>query len=154
MSTKPVPDDYRATPYLICRDASAALEWYQRAFGASEKVRLADPAGKMMHAEIRIGASPIMLADELPDMGYKSPESIGGSSVSVLVYVEDVEKTFSQAVKAGAQEVMAVSDQFDGDRRGTLTDPYGHIWLLASKREKVSFSEMQARFQKMMKGEA
>jgi PhnB protein len=153
MSTKSVPDSYRATPYLICRDASSAIEWYRRAFGASEEVRLVDPAGKVMHAEIRIGASPIMLADEFPDMGYKSPQSLRGSPVSILVYVEDVDNTFSQAMAAGANEVMAVSDQFDGDRRGTLTDPYGHIWLLASKRENVSFSEMQVRFRKVMKGE-
>ena len=154
MSTKSVPDGYRATPYLICRDASSAIEWYRKAFGASEQIRLADPSGKVMHAEIRIGPSPIMLADEFPDMGYKSPESIGGTAVSILLYVDDVDKIFSQAVAAGANETTAVSDQFDGDRRGTLTDPYGHIWLLATKTEDVSFAEMQTRFQKMMKGEA
>jgi PhnB protein len=154
MSTKPVPDGYRATPYLICRDASAALAWYRKAFGASEQVRLADPSGKIMHAEIRIGASPIMLADEFPEMGYKSPESIGGTAVSILLYVDDVDQTFSEAVAAGAKETAAVSDQFDGDRRGTLTDPYGHVWLLASRTEDVSFAEMQTRFQKMMSGEA
>jgi PhnB protein len=107
-----------------------------------------------MHAEIRIGASPVMLADEFPEMGYKSPESIGGTAVSILLYVDDVDQTFSEAVAAGAKETAAVSDQFDGDRRGTLTDPYGHVWLLASRTEDVSFAEMQTRFQKMMSGEA
>jgi PhnB protein len=153
MSSKSVPDSYRATPYLICRDASSALEWYRKAFGAVEQVRLADPSGKVMHAEIRVGESPIMLADEFPDMGYRSPESIGGTPVSILLYVDDVDRVFSQAIRAGATETMVVSDQFDGDRRGTLTDPYGHVWLLASRTEDLSFSELQARFQKLMKGE-
>jgi PhnB protein len=147
---KAVPDDYRATPYLICREAAAAIEWYRKVFDATEVVRLADPSEKVMHAEIRIGKAPLMVADEFPDMGYSSPESIGGSPVSILVYVENVDEIFSKAVKAGAEELMAVADQFDGDRRGTLKDPYGHIWLLARKIENVSITEMKARFQKMM----
>ena len=154
MSVKPIPVNYQATPYLICRDAASALAWYEKAFGASEEVRLADPSGKVMHAEIRIGTAAIMLADEFPEMGYQSPATIGGTPVSILVYVEDVDRTFSAAITAGAKEIMAVSDQFDGDRRGTLGDPYGHVWLLASKRENVTFEEMQARFQKVMEGEA
>lgn len=108
-----------------------------------------------MHAEIRIGNSPLMLADEFPDMGYRSPQSLGGSPVSILLYVENVDTLFSQAIAAGAKETMAVADQFDGDRRGTLTDPFGHVWLLATKKEDVSPEEMQKRFETMMKrGEA
>lgn len=92
-----------------------------------------------------------MLADEFPDMGYRSPQSLGGSPVSVLLYVEDVDVLFSQAVAAGARETMAVADQFDGDRRGTLTDPFGHVWLLATKKEDISLEEMRKRFEEIMK---
>jgi PhnB protein len=146
--------DYRATPYLICRNAAEALDWYKEAFFAKEMIRMADSSGKIMHAEIRIGVAPLMIADEFPDMGYKSPESIGGSAVSIHVLVDDVDRVFSNAIKLGAKKVMAVSDQFDGERRGTLNDPYGHIWLLATRVEDVSFSEMSERFKKMMAGEA
>ena len=156
MPVKPIPDAYcTATPYLIVNDAASAIEFYKKAFGATEWVRLADPTGKVMHAEIRIGNSPLMLADEFPDMGYRSPQSLGGSPVSILLYVENVDTLFSQAITAGAKETMAVADQFDGDRRGTLTDPFGHIWLLATKKEDVSPEEMRKRFDNMMKqGEA
>ena len=156
MTVKPIPDAYRtATPYLIVNDAASAIEFYKKAFGATELIRLADPTGKVMHAEIRIGNSPLMLADEFPDMGYRSPQSLGGSPVSILLYVENVDTLFSQAITAGAKEIMAIADQFDGDRRGTLTDPFGHIWLLATKKEDVSPEEMRKRFDNMMKqGEA
>ena len=151
---KPIPDGYRtATPYLIVSGAADAIEWYQNAFGASERVRLADASGMVMHAEIRVGGAPIMLADEFPDMGYRGPKSLGGSPVSILLYVEDVDAFFGRAVAAGATETMAVSDQFDGDRRGTLTDPFGHVWLLASRKEDVPLEEMQRRFAEMMKSE-
>ena len=155
MTAKPIPDAYRsATPYLIVTGASSAIEWYKRAFGATEWVRLADPAGKVMHAEIRIGSSSLMLADEFPAMGYRSPHTLGGSAVSILLYVEDVDAQFRQALAAGGSETMPVADQFDGDRRGTLTDPFGHVWLLASKKEDVSLEALRARFEEMMKGEA
>ena len=152
MTVKPIPNAYRtATPYLILNDAASAIEFYKNAFGATELVRLADSTGKVMHAEIRIGSSPLILADEFPDMGYRSPQSLGGSPVSILLYVEDVDTLFRQAVAAGAKETMAVVDQFDGDRRGTLTDPFGHVWLLATKIEDVSPEEMRKRFDNMMK---
>jgi len=153
MTTNPVPDEYRATPYLICQDAATALDWYCRALHATEVVRLADGSGKVMHAEIRIGRSPVMLADEFPEMGYRSPASIGGSPVSILVYLENVDDTFARAIELGGRELMAVSDQFDGDRRGTIIDPYGHIWLLASRKENISSSEMKLRFEKLLNSE-
>ncbi len=139
-----------AIPYLIIRDAAAAIEFYKNAFGAVEFVRLADSSGKVMHAEIRIGDSQIMLADEFPDMGYRSPTDLGGSSVSVLLYVEDVDRLFASAIMAGGIETQPVKDQFDGDRRGTLTDPFGHIWLIATRKEDVSPEELQQRFKLML----
>jgi PhnB protein len=155
MAPEPIPDAYRAaTPYLIVHDAGAALAFYKNAFGAAEIVRLADPSGKVMHAEIRIGGAPIMLADEFPDMGYHSPQFFGGSPVSLMLYVADVDAQFAQAIAAGAKESLAVADQFDGDRRGTLTDPFGHVWLLAIRKEDISKEEMRQRFEALMKGEA
>lgn len=156
MPTKPIPDAYRtATPYIIVNGAARAIDFYKAAFDATERVRLADSNGKVMHAEIRIGDAQLMLADEFPEMGYRSPESLGGSPVSLLLYVEDVDSFFIKAIAAGARETMAVADQFDGDRRGTLTDPFGHIWMFATKKEDVSLEEMQSRFAKMMaQGEA
>jgi PhnB protein len=153
MPAQPIPDAYRAaTPYLIVNDAAAALTFYAKAFGAEEIVRLADPTGKVMHAEIRIGSSPIMLADEFPDMGYHSPQFLGGSPVSLMLYVADVDAQFAQALAAGAKETLAVADQFDGDRRGTLIDPFGHVWLLATRKEDISKEEMRQRFEALMKG--
>ena len=147
-----LPDAFRpATPYLIVNGAADAIAFYREAFGATEILRLADPAGKVMHAEMRIGNSPFMLADEFPEMGYRSPQSLGGSAVSILIYVDDVDSQFARAIAAGATETMAVADQFDGDRRGTLTDPFGHVWLVATKLEDVSLAEMRARFEAAMK---
>jgi PhnB protein len=147
-----IPDAYRtATPYLIVHDAAKAIEFYKVAFGAVELVRLADPTGKVMHAELRIGESPIMLADEFPDMGYRSPLSLGGSPVSLMIYVADVDALAARAIAAGAKETMPAADQFDGDRRGTLTDPFGHVWLFASRKENISKEEMRRRFEAMMK---
>jgi PhnB protein len=153
MPASPIPDAYRsATPYLIVNDATAAIAFYKNAFGASELVRLVDPSGKMMHAEIRINNSPFMLADEFPDMGYRSPLTLGGSPVCFLLYVEDVDAQFARAVAAGARETLAVADQFDGDRRGTLTDPFGHVWLLATRKETISFETMRERFELALAG--
>ncbi len=140
-----------AIPYLIVHDAASAIEFYKNAFGATEFVRLADPEGKVMHAEIRIGDSKIMLADEFPDMGYRSPTDLGGSPVSVLLYVEDVDRLFTSAINAGATSTMPVKDRFDGDRRGTLTDPFGHIWLVATRKEDVSPDDLRQRFEAMLK---
>jgi PhnB protein len=143
-----------ATPYLIVTDANAAIDFYHNAFGATEYVRLADPSGKVMHAEIRIGNVPVMLADEFPDMGYRSPKTLGGSAVSILLYVDNVDASFAAAIASGATVTMPVQDQFDGDRRGTLSDPFGHIWLLATKQEDISIDELKQRFATMLNQEA
>src|SRR5271155_1703212 len=152
MAVKPIPDAYRAvTPYMIVSDGAKAIEFYKSAFGATEVVRLADDTGKVMHAELRIGDSAIMLADEFPEMGYRSPQSLGGSPVSILIYVADADALAARAIAAGAKETMPVADQFDGDRRGTLTDPFGHVWLVATKKEEISMDEMRRRFEELMK---
>jgi PhnB protein len=143
-----------AIPYLIVNDAASAIEFYKSAFSAVEFVRLADSSGKVMHSEIRIGDSQVMVADEFPDMGYRSPKNLGGSPVSVLLYVEDVDRVFASAIEAGGIETVSVQDQFDGDRRGTLTDPFGHIWLVATRKEDVSPDEMKRRFEEMLKHNA
>ena len=149
---KPIPDEYRSpTPYLIVNDAAKAIAFYIEAFDAVEFLRLADPTGKVMHAEIRIDGTPLMLADEFPDMGYLSPQSLGGSPVSILVYVNDVDAQFRKAIAAGAKEMMPVQDQFDGDRRGTLVDPFKHVWSLATRKEDVSLEEIKKRFNEMLK---
>jgi len=155
MTTHPIPAAYRTpTPYLIVNDAAKAIAFYVEAFGATELIRLADPSGKVMHAEIGIGGAPLMLADEFPDMGYRSPTSLGGSPVPVLLYVENVDAQFKTAIAAGAKETAPVEDQFDGDRRGTLTDPFGHVWLLATRKEDVPHEEMKKRFDTMMNRKA
>ena len=152
MPVKPIPEGYHtATPYLVVRGADKTIEFLKKAFGAEEVRRLASPDGKVMHAEVRIGDAPFMLADEFPDMGYRSPQSLGVSPVSILLYVNEVDAQFKQAIAAGAKEMMPVQDQFDGDRRGTLIDPFGHIWLLATRKEDVSPDEMKKRFETMMK---
>jgi PhnB protein len=140
-----------AIPYLIVNNAASAIEFYQNAFSAVEFVRLADTSGKVMHSEIRMGDSQIMVADEFPDMGYRSPTTLGGSPVSVLLYVEDVDRVFASAIETGGTATKAVQDQFDGDRRGNLTDPFGHIWLVATRKEDVSPDEMKKRFEEMLK---
>ena len=144
--TKPIPDGYHtATPYLIVGGAGDAIEFYKKAFGATELFRFSMPGGKIGHAEIKIGDSPIMLADEYPEMGYKGPQSLGGSPVSIMIYVADVDTVFNQAVAAGATVKEAVSDKFYGDRMGTVTDPFGHVWHVATHKEDVSLAEMQER---------
>jgi|SRR5438552_1321133 len=152
MAVKPVPDGYHTvTPYLIVKGAARALDFYKKAFGATEVMRLADPSGKVGHAEIKIGNSPIMLADEFPEMGIRSPQSIGGSGTSILLYVNDVDSLFSQAVAAGAKVLRPVKDQFYGDRSGTLEDPFGHMWSIATHKEDVPLEEINRRFEASMK---
>jgi PhnB protein len=143
---KPIPDGYHSvTPYLIINGAAEGIEYYKKAFGATELFRMPTPDGKIGHAEIKIGDSPIMLADEFPEMGYKSPQSLGGSPVSIMIYVEDVDAMFKQAIAAGGKEQRPVKDQFYGDRMGTLEDPYGHVWHVATHKEDVTPEEMEKR---------
>ncbi len=146
MAVKPIPEGYHSvTPYLIIEGAGEAIEFYKQAFGATELFRFAAPDGKIGHAEIKIGDSQIMLADAFPDMGYHGPKSLGGSPVSLMIYVEDVDTVFNQAVRAGATVKEAVSDKFYGDRIGTLTDPFGHVWHVSTHKEDVSLEEMEKR---------
>jgi PhnB protein len=156
MAAKPIPDGYHTvTPYLIVRGAAEAIDFYKAAFGATELFRMADPAtGKVGHAEIRIGDSHVMLADEHPEMGAAGPQSLGGTSVHLLLYVPDVDARFRQAVAAGGTEVRPVKDQFYGDRSGTLTDPFGHSWTIATHVEDVSSEEMDRRLREMQKQKA
>jgi len=144
--TKPIPEGYHtATPYLIVGGAADAIEFYKKAFGATELFRFPAPDGKIGHAEIKIGDSPIMLADEYPEMGYKGPQTLGGSPVSIMIYVDDVDTVFNRAVAAGASIKEAVSDKFYGDRMGTLADPFGHVWHVSTHKEDVSVEEMERR---------
>jgi PhnB protein len=152
MATKPVPKGYRTvTPYLIVKGAADAIEFYKRAFGATEMLRMADSQGRVGHAEIKIGDSVIMLADEQPSMGYRGPRTLGGSSVSILLYLEDVDRVFERAVKAGGRALRPVTDQFYGDRSGTLEDPFGHVWTVATHIEDVSPEEMKRRAESAMR---
>lgn len=149
-TAKPIPDDYRAvTPYLFVHDAAAAIGFYQKAFGATEFMRMPGPGGKIMHAEVRIHGAPVMLADEFPEMGARSPQSVGGTPVLLLVYVEDVDAVFAQAVAAGGKVVRPIQDQFYGDRSGTLSDPFGHRWTLATHKEDLSADEIGKRMAAM-----
>ncbi len=155
MATKPIPEGYRTvTPYLIVKGAAEAIEFYKRAFGATELLRMADPHGRVGHAEIKIGDSVIMLADEHPAMGYRGPRSLGGSSVSILLYLEDVDAVFERALEAGAKAQRPVANQFYGDRTGTLEDPFGHVWTVATHVEDVPPEEMRRRAEAAMKSSA
>lgn len=152
MVVKPVPDGYNTvTPYLIVRQAANAIDFYQKAFGAEPHHRMDGPGGKVMHAELRIGSSHIMLADEMPEMGFVGPQSLGGTSVSILLYVEDVDARFKQAVAAGASVSRPLQDQFYGDRSGTIQDPFGHVWTISTHKEDVSDEEVSRRVAAMMK---
>jgi PhnB protein len=152
MPVKPIPDGYHSvTPYLICKGAAQAIEFYKTAFGATELMRMPGPDGRLGHAEIRIGDSAVMLADEFPEMGVRGPQSLGGTSVSLMIYVADVDMVFPQAIRAGGKEVRPLTDQFYGDRSGTLEDPFGHKWTIATHKEDVPPEEMQRRHDEFMK---
>ena len=144
-----IPEGYHSvTPYLIVDDAEGALDFYAKAFGAEEVMRM--PMGdRIGHAEIKIGDSHLMLADEFPDQGHLGPKSRGGTSVSLMVYLADVDGAFERALRAGAREARPVQDQFYGDRSGTLFDPFGHQWTLATHVEDVEPAEMKRRMEAM-----
>lgn len=149
---KPIPDGYHSlTPYLVMEGAAQALEYYKKAFGATELFRM-EHDGKIAHAEMKIGDSPFMVSDEHPEMGFKGPKSLGGSAVGLMIYVDDVDTIFKQAIEAGGVEKKAVQDQFYGDRSGTLTDPFGHVWTVATHKEDVSPEEMDKRMAAMAAG--
>lgn len=141
------------TPMMTFSDADGAIDFYVRAFGAEERFRLTEPSGKIGHAEIRIGRSVLMLSDEYPDFGVAAPETIGGSPVRLQIYVEDADEAVARAVAAGALLVRPVTDEFYGDRAGTVTDPYGYTWLISARVETLTAEEMQRRWDEMLRGE-
>jgi PhnB protein len=146
MATKPIPEGYQTvSPYLAVEDAARAIEYYTNAFGAKEVVHMDAPNGQIGHAELQIGDSRVMLADPFPQSSTRPPKELGGTSVSVFMYVEDVDATVKQAVSAGATVTMEVADQFWGDRFGTITDPFGHVWAIATHVEDVPPDEMAER---------
>jgi len=146
MAVKPIPEGYHSlTPYLVVGDATKAIEFYKEAFGAEEVMRMAEPSGKVGHAELRIGDSMVMLADEHPEVDARSPESIGGSPVSLVLYVEDVDAVYERAVKAGGTAERPIKNEFYGDRAGLVRDPFGHGWHIHTTVEEVSPEEMMRR---------
>ena len=155
MAVKPIPDGYSSvTPYLIVSGAAQALDYYKMAFDAKELMRMPGPDGKIAHAELQIGSSRIMLADESPQMGHKSPQTLGGSGTGLMLYVNDVDDTFQRAVSGGGKIVQPVKDQFYGDRSGTLADPFGHQWTIATHIEDVAPEEMKRRMDEATKAAA
>ncbi|MEQ8747098.1 VOC family protein [Pyruvatibacter sp.] len=139
--------------YITVKGAADAIAFYAAAFGAVENYRLEDPdSGRIGHSEISIGTNIVMISDEYPDFGAVSPDTLGGTPVKLHLYVEDVDAVFAQATKAGATELRPLKDEFHGDRTGTLMDPFGHIWMLASRVEEVTPAQMQKRWQEMMGG--
>jgi PhnB protein len=144
MSVKPVPDGYHTlTPFLTVRDAARAIEFYKAAFGAKERGVMKAPDGKVMHAELMIGDSIVMLSDEFPEFGSVSPQAIGGSPIGLHIYLDDVDAAFDRAVKAGAEVEMPVMDQFWGDRYGKLKDPFGHKWSIGTHVKDLSMDEIK-----------
>ena len=153
MAVKPIPDGYHSvTPYLILHDATSALEFYKKAFGAVELLRMPAPGGRIGHAEIRIGDSPVMLADENLEINARSARTIGGSPISLMVYVPNVDAVVAQAVAAGGKLVRPVADQFYGDRTGGVDDPFGFHWYIATHVEDVPPDELEKRAAKAMAG--
>ncbi len=151
---KAIPDGYHSvTPYLSHKNTDAAIKFYEQAFGAREIMRLNTPEGGVAHAEIQIGDSRVMMADEMPAYGNKSAQTLGGSPASFLYYVDDVDTAFERAVKAGATVKRPVEDQFYGDRVGTLIDPFGIQWSIGTHKEEVAADEMQRRMEKMFSGQ-
>lgn len=150
---KPIPDGYQhVTPYLCVDGAAAAIEFYESVLGAKERMRMPSPGDKVGHAEIQLGESIIMLADEHPDLGVRSPKTIGGTPVTISVYVEDVDAVFDAAVAAGATALQPVENQFYGDRSGQFEDPFGHRWNVATHVEDVPPDEMEKRMKAAMGG--
>jgi PhnB protein len=153
MAAKPIPDNYpRVTPYLAIDGAAAAIDFYKRAFGATERMRMPGPEGKIGHAEIEIEGALIMMADEYPPMNFRSPKTIGGSPVMIHMYVSDVDAFFKRAKDAGVEVLREPTTQFYGDRSCSLKDPYGHLWSVATHVEDVSEEELKKRSEKLAGG--
>lgn len=153
MDVQPIPDGYpRVTPYLNIAGAADAIAFYCEILGATERMRMDGPGGTIGHAELELGGSVIMLADESEEIGNKSPGTIGGTPVSLMVYVEDVDSTYDAAIAAGATEIQAVDDKFYGDRTGMFKDPWGHEWTVGTHVEDVSEAEMGRRMAELMQG--
>ncbi len=150
MPVKSIPDGYHSiTPYLIVKNAAKALDYYVKALGARELFRMPMPDGSIGHAEIQIGNSRIMLADEVPSLNYLGPETIGGTPVSLMIYVDNVNEAYPRALKVGGKEMKPLQDQFYGDRSGTFTDPFGHVWTIATHVRDVSDAEMKQHMETM-----
>jgi len=148
---KPIPDEYRgATPYLCVKGGAAAIDFYKQAFGARESMRIPMAGGKIGHAELRVGDALFMLADEFPEMNFRSPQSLGGTPVNIVIYVENVDELVKQAENAGAKVLRPPADQFYGDRSGTVEDPFGHVWHLSTHIEDLSAAELRQRAKKAM----
>ena len=155
MAINPIPDNYpQVIPYLTVDGAAQAIDFYVSVLGAKERMRMPGPDGKIGHAELEIGRGMVMLSDEFPDMGGKSPKTVGGNPVTVMTYVEDVDAVFERALNAGATERRPLENQFYGDRSGQFEDPYGHLWYVASHIEDVSDEEMAKRSADLMGGDA
>jgi PhnB protein len=151
---KPIPDGYSAiTPYLVVEGAARAIDFYKQVFGATERMRMPGPDDRIGHAELVIGGSVVMLADEFKDMGSKGPRAFGGSPISVLIYVNDVDAVVKKAVASGARLTRPVEDKFYGDRSGAIEDPFGHVWLVSTHVEDVSPEEMEKRMAAMAPGQ-
>ena len=151
MSVKPIPEGYHTlTPYLHVPCSATAIDFYAKAFGAQELMRVPGPGGAVMHAEVQVGDSRIMMADENPEWGNKSPKTLGGTTAGYCLYVENCDAVFDRAVAAGATVMKPVADQFYGDRSGTVVDPFGHVWTLATHKEDLTPAEMTARMDAWM----
>jgi PhnB protein len=152
MAVSKIPVGYHTlTPYLTVKDGNRAMKFYEQALGAKETMRFAGPEGRIMHAEMKIGDSPFMLSEEFPEMGVKSPESLGGTTGSIMIYIENVDEAYPRAIKAGGKELRPLQDQFYGDRSGTFEDPEGHKWTISTHIEDVSEEEMGRRMAAMNK---
>ena len=152
-NVKPIPEGYpEITPYLAVDGANDAIDFYTTVFGARERMRMQGPGGKVGHAELEIGNSLIMLADEFPDMGHRGPKSLGGTPVTISVYVEDVDDAFQRAIEEGAKELRPVENQFYGDRSGQFEDPFGHRWNVSTHVEDIPPAEMEKRAAEAMSG--
>ena len=148
MAMRPIPEGYSSiTPFLIVKGAKKAIDFYKQAFGATELMRFDGPDGSIAHAELQLGDSRIMVSDEHPQMGFRGPQADGGTPVGLMLYVEDVDRVFRRALAAGAKTQRELQDQFYGDRSGTLIDPFGHCWTVATHVEDVSPDEMQRRME-------